>query len=193
MEPVFTLPYSEFAVVQEIGLHLKKGDGFSAYVPLSRQQKGVDFVIHNHNQVTNKYARFQVKASRPHPPRESSRYQYTLLFNNFIGNYSEGACDFYCLFGLYPDYVSSERISDKNAAWHHLVLCMADTEMKRFLEGVRTKKDPLKADKFFYVELGAIKKGQPSIVEATRGLSKPRDLREYLLPSRIDDIRRFLS
>lgn len=45
MEPVSALPYSEYAVVNEFNRHFGKQDGFSIYVPASRQEKGVDFGV----------------------------------------------------------------------------------------------------------------------------------------------------
>ena len=62
MDPVFTLPFSEYAVLDKITRHLDKKDGFSIYVPVSRQEKGVDFLVHNSN--NNRSLRFQVKSSR---------------------------------------------------------------------------------------------------------------------------------
>ena len=184
MEPVFTLPYSEFAVVQELCRYLKKEDGFSAYVPLSRQQKGVDFLIHN--QATNKCARFQVKASRSYEGYKNDPYQYNLWFNNFIDKFSEGTCDFYCLFGLYSDYASSKRITGKKAFWHPLVLCLSDREMKPFLQSVKTKKEPKKPDKFFGIGFD-----EPSKVYATRGFDPHNDVSTFLLASMVSGIREF--
>lgn len=62
MEPVFTLPYSEHQAIEQITKKLKKSDGYSVYIPTSRQQKGVDFIVHNSK--SNKFARVQVKSSR---------------------------------------------------------------------------------------------------------------------------------
>jgi hypothetical protein len=62
MDPVFTLPYSEYAVVERIVEYLGKKEGFSVYVPSSRQEKNVDFLVHS--AINNKSLRFQVKSSR---------------------------------------------------------------------------------------------------------------------------------
>jgi hypothetical protein len=62
MDPVFTLSYSEYAVVEKITEYLSKRDGFSVYVPVSRQEKNIDFLVHNSNY--NRSLRFQVKSSR---------------------------------------------------------------------------------------------------------------------------------
>ena len=200
MEPFAELPYSEFAVVEELSRDLKK-DKFSAFVPLSRQQRSVDFLIHN--QVTKKCARFQVKASRSFEVNSKGPYEYNLLFKNFIEKCSEGACDFYCLFGLYPDYDNSKRITDgckqkmsttdTKRVWRRLVLCFPARDMEKFLQNVKTKNDPNKPDKFFYISLGGIGPKQPSIVHATRGFNPARPVSEFLLASKIGEIEKFLS
>ncbi|MBL7135865.1 MAG: hypothetical protein ISS81_04625 [Candidatus Marinimicrobia bacterium] len=46
MEGVFSLPYSEYEVINQLQKKLKKSEGYSFYIPTSRQQKGIDFIIH---------------------------------------------------------------------------------------------------------------------------------------------------
>jgi hypothetical protein len=186
MEPVFAIPYSEFAVAEELCRYLKKEQGFSAYLPMSRQQKGVDFLIHL--QTTNKYARFQVKASRSYEGFKNDPHQYNLWFNNFIEKYAEGLCDFYCLFGLYSNYAISRRITGKKDIWHPLILCLSDCEMKAFLQSVKTKKEPRKPDRFFGIGFD-----EPSKVFATRGFDPNKNISDLLLGSKVNDIRKFLS
>ena len=38
MDPIFTLPYSEYAVAQLLTKHLKKTDGYRIAMPLSRRE-----------------------------------------------------------------------------------------------------------------------------------------------------------
>jgi hypothetical protein len=45
MDPVFTLQYPEFIVAQRLASLLPATQGFSLYVPLSRQEKGVDLIV----------------------------------------------------------------------------------------------------------------------------------------------------
>lgn len=68
MDAIFTLPYSEYEVIDVLRKKLKNGASF--YIPTSRQQKGIDFIIHNNK--SNKYLRVQVKSSRAYvdEPRE---------------------------------------------------------------------------------------------------------------------------
>ena len=107
MEPVFTLPYPEYAVVNEFYQHFGKQEGFSIYVPASRQEKDVDFLLHYSND--NTCLRFQVKGSRSYLNDNQSSlargaFKYYLWFNNFINRYRPKQADFYVLFGLYPVY-----------------------------------------------------------------------------------------
>ncbi len=187
MEPIFSLQYSEFAVVQELCNHLKKSEGFSAFLPLSRQQKGIDFLIHN--QVKNKSVRFQVKASRSYEREQNPKepYEHSLWFGNFIDKYSEDTCDYYCLFGLYSDYTSSRRINGKRNTWHRIVLCLPDSEMGRLLRELKTKRAKT-PEKFFSIGFD-----DPSAVYVTRGVEPRRDVSKFLLASMVEDIRGFLS
>ena len=43
MDAIFTLPYSEYGAINELKSKLK--GGYSYYIPTSRQQKGIDFII----------------------------------------------------------------------------------------------------------------------------------------------------
>jgi hypothetical protein len=143
MEPVFTLPYSEYVVVNEFSQHFGKQDGFSIYVPASRQEKGVDFLLHYSNDST--CLRFQVKSSRSYINNNQrslakGALKYTLWFNNFINRYKPNQADFYVLFGLYPAYVIDKSINSKKS-FRSLILCLADNEMKELLEQVKTKKE----------------------------------------------------
>ena len=47
MEPIFILPYSEYEVINLIQNKVKKKDGFSCFIPVSRQQKGIDFILYS--------------------------------------------------------------------------------------------------------------------------------------------------
>ena len=194
MEPVFTLPYSEYAVIVEFGRHLGKADGFSFYVPTSRQNKGVDFLVYGSRH--NKYLRFQVKSSRCYihdDPRslEKGNFKFSLWFNNFRKRYTAGEADYYLLFGLYPDYAIVKPIDAKKSFWRPLILCFPDVEMKKVLDAVLTKRDK-KPDQFFYVEFDS-----PEKIWGTRGfLSFPkgkRDLTDYVLKNRLQGIKDDLS
>jgi hypothetical protein len=190
MDPVFTLPYSEYAVVEKITKHLRKRDGFSIYVPASRQEKDVDFLVHS--SVHNKSVRFQVKGSRSYVRDDQSsldkgHLKYTLWFNNFRKKYSPGNADFYVLFGLYPNYSINSAISSRRQSWRPLILCIPDAAMGALLDSVRTKKTK-EPDRFFYVAFDS-----PDQVYGTRGFLNRRDLSEYLLDRQMPSIRAKLT
>jgi len=78
MEPIFTLPYSEYVVAQRLATVLHSAQGFSLHAPLSRQEKGVDLVVTLRTGGLTRAATLQVKASRtysrprPHPARHTT-------------------------------------------------------------------------------------------------------------------------
>lgn len=73
MEPVFTLPYSEYAVANRLNDLFKTKDGYSLYVPASRQEEGVDLLLTSRNQGVTTTATIQVKASRTYTPKPPAR------------------------------------------------------------------------------------------------------------------------
>lgn len=146
MESIFTLPYSEYEVINQLQRKLTKSDGNSFYIPTSRQQKGVDFIVHNNK--SNKIIRFQVKSSRAYLGNEKDKYKYYLWFNNFLERYARGNADYYILFGLYPDYRIGKNIKSKAPIWKSLILCFSERDMFRFLKRVKTKKEK-NPDRFF--------------------------------------------
>jgi len=133
MEEIIKLPYSEQVVAEELNRLLKK-HGYSIYIPASRQQKGVDLIIHKNG--TKKIARIQVKASRSY---KDTSYKNFLLFGNFEGKYKKGDVDFYILFGLYSQYNPGAKVNSKKC-YKHVFLCFAETEMSQFLAKIKTKK-----------------------------------------------------
>ena len=190
MDPVFTLPYSEYAVLDKITRHLGKKDGFSIYVPASRQEKGVDFLVHNSN--NNRSLRFQVKSSRSYVDDNQSsldkgHVKYTLWFNNFRKRYSPRIADYYILFGLYPNYSVKSSISSRRQFWRPLILCIPDAKMGSLLDAVLTKKEK-KPDRFFYIGFDS-----PKQVYGTRGFPTRQDLTEYLLDRQMPNIKEKLT
>ena len=190
MDPVFTLSYSEYAVVEKITEHISKRDGFSVYVPVSRQEKNVDFLVHNSNH--NRSLRFQVKSSRSYVRDNDERsiekghLKFTLWFSNFQKKYSPGKAEYYVLFGLFP-HVLNSSVRSQNESWRPLILCIPDVQMGELLDSVRTKKEN-KPDKFFYVAFDS-----PDQVFGTRGFSARRDLTEFLLSKQVPNIKRILT
>jgi len=51
MEAIFSLPYSEYHAIERLVAFLPKSEGYSIYVPVSRQQARCDFVVLQKNQM----------------------------------------------------------------------------------------------------------------------------------------------
>jgi|JI8StandDraft_1071087.scaffolds.fasta_scaffold170233_2 hypothetical protein len=178
MDPIFTIPFSEFNVIEQLSKVLKKKDGYSMYVPTSRQQKGVDFIIHNAK--SNKIARVQVKGSRTYKKDD----RHSLWYNNFIDRYEEGNADFYILFGLYPAYKNTKSISD-DSFWKSIILVFTEHSMRSFLKKVLTRAG--NKDRFF-----AFRFSNPSEVIVERG-PKEYKMQSHLLANSIREIVDFLK
>jgi len=104
MEPVFTLPYSEYGAANLLMQHFKRSRGYSLFVPVSRQEKGIDLVLTKRSTSKIAAVTFQVKSSRTYsnaPPKRSdtAHFTYYTWFNRFR---VAREADFYLLFGLYP-------------------------------------------------------------------------------------------
>ncbi len=180
MDAFFTLPYSEACVIDEIQHSFAKKEGYSVYIPVSRQEKAVDFILINQN--TTKTARFQVKSSRNYDgnmDKKNPDYRYNMWFNNFIGKYQKGAADFYILFGLYPVYNTDSKITSKLQSWKRMVLCIPDKDMGSILKKVLTKTTG-KPDKFFGISFNKVED-----IWGTRGFKNQTKFEQYLLKDRV--------
>lgn len=186
MEGIFSLPYSEYEVINQIQKIFKKQDGYTVLIPTSRQQKGIDFAILNLK--NKKVLKGQVKSSRSYlddnrknnRKNKRSKYSYSFWYNNFIEKYKEGTADLYFLLGLYPVYSNKKNI--KSDFWKNIVLVLTDKEMGSFLNNVKTKKEQ-KTDKHFAIGFNDEKK-----VFCTRGFADDVDLTKYILGNRTKEL-----
>ncbi len=189
MESIFTLPYSEYETIVKLQHTLKKKDGYSVYIPTSRQQKGVDLIIHNSKK--NKFLRVQVKSSRSYvntsKRKKENNYRYHLWFNNFINRFRLGEADIYLLFGLFPQYDSKYQIKSKNKFWSSVLLIFTDSEMEDLLRSIKTKKEQ-KTDSFFGFGFDS-----SDSIYGVRGFVEPTDCSKFLLHNRIEIIESLLS
>ena len=190
MEGIFTLPYSKYEVIVQLQKKFSKKEGFAFYIPTSRQQKGIDFIIHNDKK--NIMKRIQVKSSRSYvdTPKtlksgkiKSVKYKYNLWFNNFIDKYDKNNADYYILFGLFPVYTQDENIKSKNIFWKSLILCFNEKEMQELLKQVKTKREK-KEDKFFGFGFNTEKE-----IFATRGFLNEENKSNFLLDNKVDSIK----
>lgn len=188
MEPIFSLPYSEFCVAQQLARLLPASRGYSLYIPVSRQQPGVDLVLARRHGGRVRMACIQVKASRTYSrvtstPRTRRPFRYFTWFNNFD---CPPQADFFCLVALYPATDAARR-RELGTWWAPQILLFSQREMRRFLRSVKTVGG--KRDRMFGF-------GFDRSDEAfqTRGDSKRRyrPFSGHLLKQRLGMLRRFL-
>ena len=192
MEPIFTLPYSEFVVANELGKFFKKNKGYSISIPLSRQQKGFDIILYN--QKTKKAITIQVKSSRTYageiPKRKlkHERFKHYTWFNTF--HIQRGYSDYYILFGVYTKSIEKKKLdkSRKISKWYsHILLLFNEKEMTAFLEKLTTKTGN-KQDSKFGFGFNDEKK-----IYLTRGALKQPDISKYLFLNKIERIKKRLE
>ncbi len=190
MEPVFTLPYSEYETILLLQKHLTKKDGYAFFVPTSRQQKGIDFIIHNTR--TKRVLSVQVKSSRSWQNNQldinksPKQYYHNLFFRNYINSLKDGLADIFILFGLYPVYYPDKNIKSKASVWKNVLLIFDKNEMYNILKQVKTKKG--NPDPFFYISFNNL-----SDIVVTRGFKEHFELTDYLLDNQISLLKRLLD
>ena len=189
MEPIFTLPYAEFCVAQELARLLPPAKGYSLYVPVSRQQPGVDLLIARRRGQRIRVASIQVKSSRTYSKRTTTaRTKKPFLYDTWFKNFEcPSEADFFCLVSLYPAVDQAQR-RELGTWWAPRILLFTQMEMRRFLKSVRTvagKKDHMFGFGF----------NQPDEAVQTSGdsMRRYRDFSKHLLSQRVAKLRRFLS
>ncbi len=192
MDGIFTLPYSEFEIVNRFQEIFKRKQGFSVYIPVSRQEKAVDFILAKSQ--SKRIARFQVKSSRTYIHEAKIKknggiskpeFKYNLWFNNFIDKYEPDQADYYLLFGMYPVYTTSSAINSN--FWKSMVVCMPDAKMGETLREVLTKKEK-KQDRFYGISFNV-----PHEVIGTRGFLNRPDYSEYILEKQVANVEGFFA
>ncbi len=189
MEPIFSLPYSEFCVAQQLARLLPRANGYSLYIPVSRQQPGVDLVLARRRGRRVRMACIQIKSSRTYSNRGATtrvrrHFRYNTWFNNFD---CPPQADFVCLVALYPAVDAAQK-RELGTWWSPQILVFTKAEMRRFLQSVRTlggKRDAMFGFGF----------DRPGHAFQTRGDSKRRyrDFSKFLLSGRLPLLREFLS
>ena len=177
MEAIFSLPYSEYQTIENVSWCLPKSEGYGIFIPTSRQQVGVDFVILRGSRTL----RAQVKSSRHFEWASSPTLRF--WYKNFLDSYRPGRTDVFFLFGLYPIFAQGQKVSDRQAHWRDLILVFSDAEMGRILR--RTADD-----RFFQFGLDPVGPRRVPKVVGTRGGVRDRDLTPHLLDKRVTWLRR---
>lgn len=136
MDPVFTLQWTEYLVVEELAKHFTKKDDYSILIPASRQEKGIDLgLIKKRESGQSRVALIQVKASRTYVPESPKRittvrYTHYTWFNRFEPSPHS---DFFLLVGLYAPDVG--RTKPVGKSWYRAcMLLFTFAEMKQFIE-----------------------------------------------------------
>ncbi len=140
MEPVFTLQWPEYLLLQELSKRFPKSKHYSVFVPASRQEKGIDLaLVHKRPDSASRVALLQVKASRTYPqeaPKRKSteRFRYGTLFNRFDPS---ADADFFLLLAMYaPDAAKTKPVT---ATWYsHWTLLFTLAEMRDLMSSCRT-------------------------------------------------------
>ena len=185
MDPVFTLQWPEFLVCERLQKLLPKSEGYSIYIPVSRQEKGVDISILHRAPKIKRTITVQVKASRtylgtPGKREDTIRYKYYTWFNRFIPSPD---ADYFALTGLFPrEAKQTKKISP---SWYSdCTLLFSYSEMKELMDNCQTvsgRPDPMFG--FAFDDL--------SSVIYTRGDPKRsgRDFAKYNIDEKIQEIR----
>ena len=176
MDGTFSLPYSEYRVAETLIKLFPKKEGYALFIPVSRQQKGIDLLLYN--QKSGKKLAIQVKASRayPHDPEKSER-QYGIWFKNFFDKCKTDNADYYIIYGLYP--MHKKTVSSKDC-WKEILLLYSKAQMIKYLDRVRLVNSPNERDSFFGFEFDD---GGP--VWEGRGIEKKKckEVTRYLFPA----------
>jgi hypothetical protein len=185
LEPIFTIPWPEFVVAEKLQNNLLRRDGYSIFVPLSRQEKGIDLAILKKIDILeSSVVTIQVKASRTYvsqaPKRKGTfRFQYYTWFNRF--DVPERA-DFIVLFGNYPINLGNHGIGSKIRYQDYSIL-FTNEEMQQFFNDCKTKSG--KPDSMFGFGFNDLSK----IVQTRCNIEKTiKNYANFLLEKRLDDI-----
>jgi hypothetical protein len=186
MNPIFTLPYAEFCVAQQLSGFLPRSKGYSVFAPVSREETGVDLLITRRGRHKSLSATIQVKSSRTYQQKAQNskrRFSYRTWFNNFD---CPAQADFFCLVALYPS-LDLREYRERRSWWHPVILLFSQQEMRRFLRSVKTVGGT--PHKMFGFGFDA-----PTQVFQTRGDRRRRFLEfsTYLLPRRVRRLKEFL-
>jgi len=184
MQPIFTLPYSEYAVANVLN---EKFKGYSIFVPASSQEKGIDLILYNRKATMNKVVTIQVKSSRTYMNQKVTKgqpFKYYLWLNRF--EVQENA-DLYFLTGIYPNIPQNvKEVNCNSIKWDSIILVFTNKEMKMFLENIKLKNSE-KPDKMFAFGFDDV-----NSINLTRGCPEPKSMSKFLLDRRINEIEEML-
>lgn len=177
MQPIFTLQYGEFAVADYLSKNIKEA---SVFIPSSAQEKGIDLLLYKFSNGVNLINTIQVKMSRAYY-NINSKYQSMLWYNRFE---PQDNADWFILVGIYAKSPKDVNAPVKAFEWDKIMLAFKNKEMKQFMDEVRLKTDTERKDKMFGFGFN-----DKSEIVQTRGHIEERDMSQYLIENRIEEIR----
>ena len=147
------------------------------------QEKGIDLLLYRYLDGRNYTTTIQVKMSRTYyDNKKIIKYPYHLWFNRFT--VQENA-DWYILVGIYPKRPKGANARVNSTRWDTIMLAFTRDEMKIFMAAVKQKKDPTKDDRMFGFGFDDSKK-----IIQTRGCAIQREMTDYLIENRIEEIEK---
>lgn len=181
MEPIITLPYSEWLVAEQLMKALPARDGYSIYAPLSRQEKGVDLILARRAARVSRLITLQIKYSRSFEQPESRKFRFETLFRAFpVGELA----DYFVLAALYPNITG--KGNGKKDSWLPLLLLFDQAEMADLIASLRTRSGNV--DRMFGFGFD-----DSNRVLHTRGAAKPRDITPFTFKNRVSELKRRLE
>ncbi len=182
MEPIVTLPYSEWLVAQQLMKAFPASQGYSVYAPLSRQEKGVDLLLARRLNGITRAATLQVKYSRAYERPPGAQYRFSTWFRAFP--VSERA-DFFVLASLYPR-IDGRGSGTKSSWWLPMLLLLRRKEIADLMSSLCTRKG--KVDSMFYFGFN-----KPDCVVLTRGAREHRDVSSLTFAARLPLLEEYLA
>jgi hypothetical protein len=183
----FSIEYPEYHIAGLIQDDFPKANNFSVSIPLSRQQKYYDLLLHNAN--NKKCLAIQVKSSRTYVNTDTTDdlndYNYYAWLNNFqVNTYS----DYYFIFISFPLF-DTTTFRPKTALGTK-ILVFDTNEMTNLLANIRNTKSG-NPDKFFGFGFNM----NEDKIFGTRGFNiNPRqEFTNNLYENKIDQIRQGLN
>ena len=125
MEPILTLPDSEWLVAEQLMKEFPSRAGYSVYAPLSRQEKGVDLLLTRRLKGVQRAAALQVKYSRAYEQKSGGPFRFAIWFRSFP---VADQVDFFFLAALYPN-VTGHGGGKRTSWWLPLMLVFERHEM----------------------------------------------------------------
>jgi hypothetical protein len=184
MDGVFTLPYSEYKVADELNRLFKKKE-YALFVPVSRQQKGIDLLLYSLH--SGKKLTVQVKSSRAYyHDTEKPVRKYGIWLNNFIDSLEKHSADYYIIYGEYADK-GNKNINTKEY-WKDFMLCYSKNEMRSHLQRIKQKKNPTQKDNFFGYVFDCNK-----AIYTGRGIENEEKIVNQFLKDKIEEMKNKLK